>query len=178
MSEEETPFLERQQADDDAVGTDPRKTPDYLYIRVFYALSLVASIGGFGCGVWGYIIVVNAPFDEYSKRMQREGYETNFLGMQSVLVFLGINIIWSAYNLRLALKGRQNDIWPLNMVYDFGIWGCLIAFGVLNMIMALWDRRLCDRLGDNKDVYKKCDVQMFRLLVVELVAINIGLLVA
>ena len=54
--------------------------------------------------------------------------------------------------------------------------GCLISFGILNMTMAVWDRRLCDRWGDNEEVYKKCDVQMFRLLVVELVAINLGLL--
>jgi hypothetical protein len=155
-----------------------RITPDSLYICVLYALSLLVSIGGFGCGVWGYIIVLNAPFDESSKRRERKGYETNFLGMQSVLVFLGINIIWSSSNLRLVLKGRQNDVWPLNMVYDFGIWGCLIAFGILNMIMALWDRRLCDGWGDTEEVYRKCDVQMFRLLVVELVAINLGILVA
>lgn len=178
MSEEETSLLDPPQADDDAEDAGTQKTRDELYIRVFYALSLLASIGGFGCGVWGYIIVLKAPFDEYSKKTERQGYETNFTGMQSVLVFLGINIIWSTYNLRLALKGRQNDIWPLNMVYDFGIWGCIIAFGVLNMVMALWDRRLCDGWGDNKEVYKKCDIQMFRLLVVELVAINLGLLVA
>lgn len=53
----------------------------------------------------------------------------------------------------------------------------LIAFGVLNMVFMLWDRRLCDGWEDN-EVYKKCDIAMFRLLVVEMVAVNLGLLVA
>jgi hypothetical protein len=63
------------------------------------------------------------------------------------------------------------------MVYDSLLWALLIAFGVLNMIGALWDRRLCDGWKD-EDTYAKCDVAMFQLLVVELVAVNLGLLVA
>jgi len=45
----------------------------------------------------------------------------------------------------------------------------------------LVDRRLCDGLGgrnNDKALYDKCDAAMFRLLVVELVAVNLGLLVA
>lgn len=61
---------------------------DALHILILYALSCTLSIGGFGCGIWGYSIVRTAPFDEYSKKMERASYESNFLGMQSVLVFV------------------------------------------------------------------------------------------
>ena len=76
-------------------------------------------------------------------------------------------------------RGKQNDISDLNTGYDFLIWVTLIAFGVLNMVTALWDRRLCDGWS-NKDanMYDKCDIAQFRLLVVELVAVNLGLVVA
>ncbi len=63
------------------------------------------------------------------------------------------------------------------MLYDFLIWALLIAFGVLNMVEMLWDRRLCDGWRE-EEMYKKCDIAMFRLLVVELVAVNLGLLAA
>lgn len=63
------------------------------------------------------------------------------------------------------------------MIYDFLIWATLIAFGVLNMVQMLWDRRLCDGWNDT-EMYKKCDIVMFRLLVVEMVAVNLGLLAA
>jgi len=49
------------------------------------------------------------------------------------------------------------------------------------MVEMLVDRRLCDGLGgkdNDKALYRKCDEAMFRLLVVELVAVNLGLLVA
>jgi len=85
-------------------------------------------------------------------------------------------MLWSFLNLRLALKGSQDTLWLLNMAYDFLIWALLIAFGVLNMVEALWDRRLCNGLPDELD--EKCDKAAFRLLVVELVAVNLGLLVA
>lgn len=70
------------------------------------------------------------------------------------------------------------------MIYDFFLWATLIAFGVLNMITMLWDRRLCDSLPRQDDghpdeeLYRKCDDAMFKLLVVEMVAVNLGLLVA
>jgi hypothetical protein len=70
------------------------------------------------------------------------------------------------------------------MMYDFLLWATLIAFGVLNMIEMLWDRRLCDglpRQGDpsrDRELYERCDEAMFRLLVVEMVAVNLGLLIA
>jgi hypothetical protein len=163
--------------DDDSIYPEMRKAKDPLYILIFYALSFVVSIGGFACTIWGYIIVRNAPLDEHSRKMERDGYEKYFYGMQSIWVLHGINIIWSGLNLHLALKGKQNDIWPLNMLYDFGMWALLIVFGVENMVFMLWDRRLCDGWKD-EETYKKCDVQMFRLLVVELVAVNLGLLVA
>lgn len=63
------------------------------------------------------------------------------------------------------------------MIYDFFLWALLIAFGVLNMVVMLWDRRLCDGWSDEK-MYALCDIAMFKLLVVELVAVNLGLLVA
>ena len=52
------------------------------------------------------------------------------------------------------------------------------------MIEMLWDRRLCDVLpgqGDpakDGELYAKCDEAMFRLLAVEMVAVNLELLVA
>jgi hypothetical protein len=70
------------------------------------------------------------------------------------------------------------------MMYDFLLWATLLAFGVLNMIEMLWDRRLCDGLpreGDpsrDRKLYERCDEAMFRLLVVEMVALNLGLLIA
>lgn len=82
---------EAEDGDDDQ-GRDestPLKSPrDALYIRVFYALSCAISLGGLGCGIWGYCIVMTAPFDEWGKKRQRASYESNFLGMQSVLVFV------------------------------------------------------------------------------------------
>jgi hypothetical protein len=179
MSAETSP-LNPEPADpvDDFLDLETRKKRDPLHVLVFYALSLAVSIGGFACATWGYMIVRNAPFDKYSKKSQLESYETNFLGMQGVWILLGINVLWTAINLRLAFKGMQNELWPLNMVYDFGMWALLIAFGVMNMIFALWDRRLCDGGSQDEETYKKCDVEMFRLLVAELVAVNLGLLAA
>lgn len=96
-----------------------------------------------------------------------------------------VNVLWTAFNFHLARKGKQGSIYPLNMLYDFFLWGLLIAFGVLNMVQMLWDRRLCDGqghtllgAGDEEDKYARCDAAMFLLLVVELVAVNLGLLVA
>jgi hypothetical protein len=90
---------------------------------------------------------------------------------------LTINILWSGFNFFLACKGWQEYPWLLNMIYDFLMWALLIAFGVLNMVEMLSDRRMCDG-WDDTEMYKKCDEAMFRLLVVELVAVNLGLLVA
>jgi hypothetical protein len=89
-----------------------------------------------------------------------------------------LNVLWTAFNFHLARKGKQGSIWQLNMLYDFFIWALLIAFGVLNMVQMLWDRRLCDGNGGNEELYARCDAAMFLLLVVELVAVNLGLLVA
>jgi len=77
----------------------------------------------------------------------------------------------------MAWQGRHQILCILNIVYDFLLWATLIAFGVLNMVEMLWDRRLCDGWRDD-EMFRKFDVEMFRLLVVEVVAVNLGLLVA
>jgi hypothetical protein len=73
-------------------------------------------------------------------------------------------------------RQKSNSLY-LNIIYDFLLWATLIAFGVLNMVEMLWDRRLCDGYGDDY-MYRRCDIEMFRLLVVEMVVVNLGLLVA
>ena len=76
-------------------------------------------------------------------------------------------------------KGKQNDISHLNSGYDFLIWAMLIAFGVMNMVDALWDRRLCGGWRNaNRETFEKCEAAQFQLLVLELVAVSLGLLVA
>lgn len=75
----------------DALPIDIRKKRrDPLYILILYGLSSTVSIGGLGCALWGYVIVVNAPFDERSKKQEREGYEEYFWGMQSIVVLVFI----------------------------------------------------------------------------------------
>jgi hypothetical protein len=70
------------------------------------------------------------------------------------------------------------------MGYDFLLWATLIAFGVVNMVVALWDRRLCDGFprradgSEDRERERTCDAVSFMLLVVELVAVNLGLLIA
>ena len=163
-----------------------KKRRDPLYILILYGMSFVVSLGGLGCALWGYSIVLTAPFDKYGKKMELESYQY-FLGMQSVIIFLSVNILWSGLNFFLASKGLQMAsavLFLLNPIYDFFLWALLIAFGVLNMVEMLWDRRLCDDLprGEDghpdKELYQKCDGAMLRLLVVEMVAVNLGLLVA
>jgi len=56
--------------------------------------------------------------------------------------------------------------------------GYVGRFWCCNMIFVLWDRRWCDGWASNYEMYEKCDVAMFILLVVEMVAVNLGLLVA
>ncbi|RDW71708.1 hypothetical protein BP5796_07742 [Coleophoma crateriformis] len=157
-----------------------RKTRDPLYVLILYGISFLVSIGGLGAAIAGYSIVITSPFDEDSKKMEEDSYETYFWGMQSVVILLyklTINIFWTGLNFSLALKAKQNHLWFLNMIYDFLMWATLIAFGVLNMVEMLWDRRLCDG-WDDSEMYNKCDIAMFRLLVVEMVAVNLGLLAA
>jgi hypothetical protein len=57
--------------------------------------------------------------------------------MNTVEILLAANTAWTYLNIRLASKGRQNSIGPLNMVFDFFIWALLIAFGVSNTVEAL-----------------------------------------
>ncbi|RDW66513.1 hypothetical protein BP6252_10148 [Coleophoma cylindrospora] len=154
-----------------------RRTRDPLYVLTLYGISFLVSIGGLGTAIAGYSIVITSPFDEDSKKLERDSYEKYFWGMQSVVILLTINVFWTGLNFSLALKAKQNHLWFLNMIYDFLMWATLIAFGVLNMVEMLWDRRLCDG-WDDSEMYNKCDIAMFRLLVVELVAVNLGLLAA
>jgi len=53
-----------------------------------YGLSFIISVGGLGAALWGYGIIFTAPFDEQSKKDQREGYEKYFWGMQSIFVLV------------------------------------------------------------------------------------------
>jgi hypothetical protein len=62
------------------------------------------------------------------------------------------------------------------MFYEFIMRALPITFSVLNMVEMLWDRKMYDG-WDDTEMYKKCDKAVFRLLVVELVAVNLGLLV-
>lgn len=93
---------------------------------------------------------------------------------------LTANVLWTALNLCLAWKGVQTLMWAPNMIYDFLIWALLIAFGILNMVGMLGDRRLGDGwVGkDTKERHARCYIMMVRLLVVEMVAVNLGLLAA
>ncbi|KAH8590691.1 hypothetical protein B0O99DRAFT_299413 [Bisporella sp. PMI_857] len=105
----------------------------------------------------------------------------NGRAMRSIVFLLSVNVLWVGVNLRMAWTGKQDLLWVLNTAYDFAIWAALIIFGVMNMVSMLWDRRLCDGLPPSKDrdeIYKKCDGEMLKLLVVETVAVNLGLLVA
>ena len=45
-------------------------------------------------------------------------------------------------------KGKYNKISDLNTGYDFLLSATLIAFRVLNIVKALWGRRLCDGWGN------------------------------
>ncbi|KAH6684698.1 hypothetical protein B0J14DRAFT_17503 [Halenospora varia] len=162
---------------DDAARDAQARQKQPLYIFIAYSLSCAISAGGAGMALWGYHIVLTSPFDENSKERERDSYETFFWGMQSIIIFLMINTLYTLLNLHLARKRNREIIWPLNILYDLLVWASLIGFGVFNMLMMLLDRRLCDGWNDEV-MYKKCDIAMFKLLVVEMVAVNLGLLVA
>lgn len=74
----------------DILAMDTQKRRDPLHILVLYGLSFSVSVGGLGAALWGYGIAVTAPFDEYSKKQEREGYEKYFWGMQSIVVLVFI----------------------------------------------------------------------------------------
>jgi len=82
--------------DDDTAIEDfepPEKLPrDPLYILIFYGLSFLVSVGGFVCCIWGWRIALTAPFDDDSKKTQRESYEKYFIGMQSVVILVSATI--------------------------------------------------------------------------------------
>ncbi|KAM3074552.1 hypothetical protein ACMFMG_007982 [Clarireedia jacksonii] len=147
-----------------------------LCFRILYGFSLSASFSGLVILMLAYITILKAPFDKRSKQSERESYESKFLGMQSIVVFLSVNTLYTALNLYMARKGRLELLAVLNMPYDLCIFAALIGFGILELIQVLWDRRLCDGWEDS-DMYNKCDSVMFYLLVVEIAAISFGLLV-
>jgi hypothetical protein len=66
----------------------PKNRRDPLYLLILYGFSFIVSVGGLGCALWAYGITVTGPFDERSKKEHRDGYESNFLGMQSVVVLV------------------------------------------------------------------------------------------
>lgn len=89
----EAALLNHRHSDDD-LSSDileldtPEKPRDPLYVLIFYGLSLLVSIGGLGCGLWGFVITSTGPFGKDSRNEHLENYLQNFLGMQSVLVLV------------------------------------------------------------------------------------------
>ncbi|PMD30392.1 hypothetical protein L207DRAFT_592518 [Hyaloscypha variabilis F] len=147
-----------------------------LHILILYGLSFVASGGGLGAALLGYIITLTAPLDDYQRKQHRESYEKVFVGMKSVVILLTINIFWSAFNFYLACKGWQDYPWLLNVFYDLVMGVSLVAFGVINMMRMLLDHVACDGSGD-REMERKCDTALLRILIVEMIAISLGFLV-
>ncbi|KAF4554154.1 Hypothetical protein D9617_5g070310 [Elsinoe fawcettii] len=156
----------------------PTKQRDPLYVKIFYGFSLLCSIVALVSAAWGFRLVCLDVFDEYAQREEWNSYTKHPWGMLTPIILLSINATWSAFNLYRAFHNTQHRLWPLNTIYDFFLWPLLIAAGVINTIFALWDRRLCD--GERREgvTYGECDAVMLQLLVVELVAVNIGCLIA
>jgi hypothetical protein len=67
-------------------GREKKRGP--LYILIMYRLSFIISVGGQGAALRGYGIIITVPFDEHSKKDQREGYKKNFWEMQSIVVLV------------------------------------------------------------------------------------------
>jgi len=74
--------------DESVVMNTIKKRRDPTHVFILYGLSIIVSIGGLGAAFWGYCIVRTAPFDKEHKQEQRESYESSFLGMQSIIVFV------------------------------------------------------------------------------------------
>lgn len=53
----------------------------------------------------------------------------------------------------------------------------LVVFGVINMLRMLLDHVACDGSGD-KEMERKCDAALLKILIVEMIAISLGFLVA
>lgn len=53
----------------------------------------------------------------------------------------------------------------------------LVVFGVINMLRVLLDHIACDGAGD-KEMKRKCDAALLKLLIAEMMAISLGFLVA
>ena len=101
MSESETAPLNPSRIENDDPEYNPshpsdeasdiptlKKRRDPLYLLILYGLSSLISLGALSCALWGYIIVISAPFDEQSKASERDGYEKYFWGMQSIVVLV------------------------------------------------------------------------------------------
>jgi hypothetical protein len=63
-----------------------------LHILILYGLSFVASGGGLGAALLGYIITLTAPLDDYQRKQHRESYEKVFVGMKSVVILVRLHI--------------------------------------------------------------------------------------
>ena len=59
-----------------------------VYILIMYRFPFIISVGGLGAALWGYGIIITVPFEEHSKKDQREGYKKNFWEMQSIVVLV------------------------------------------------------------------------------------------
>ena len=92
-------------------------------------------------------------------------------------VQLTINIFGGAVNFYLACKGWHEYPWLLNIFYDLFVGILLVVFGVINMLRVLLDHVACDGSGD-KEMEGKCDAALLGILIVEMIAISLGLLVA
>lgn len=71
------------------LGPDaPIRKRDPLRILITYGLACSLSFLGLCVALAGYIMTVKSPFDKQSKKQHRAGYESNFLGMQSIVVLV------------------------------------------------------------------------------------------
>jgi hypothetical protein len=53
----------------------------------------------------------------------------------------------------------------------------LVVFGLINMLRVLLDHVACNGAGD-KEMERKCDAALLKLLIAEMIAIRLGFLVA
>ena len=89
---------------------------------------------------------------------------------------LTVNIFWSAFNLYLACKGWHEYAGLPNIFYELVMGVALVALGVVNMTRILLDHVACDGSGD-KEMERKCDAALLRILIAEMIAISLGFLV-
>ncbi|KAF2147629.1 hypothetical protein K461DRAFT_325325 [Myriangium duriaei CBS 260.36] len=150
---------------------------DPLHVIVLYDISIFVSCGSLIAAAYGYSIVRSEVFPPVEQRQLYARYSKSPVEMFGLILFLVFNALWCGYNVRLAFRGRQHSLWGFNMLYDLFLWAFLLGTGVFNTIVVLLDRRLCDSLGDGEE-YDVCEAALFKLMVGELVAVNMGMLVA